>query len=117
MPCAGDAARASGDIAAAQGDSATAAETYHKALLVLLDTVLRDPGLALPDYVPTVESLDAELSAHTLPVTTQQELLLYYEQSGMYAKAEDILWAMLQAAPDDCAIIGVGGPCTRASSN
>jgi len=100
--------RASGDTAAAQGDSATAIDAYHKALLVLLDTALRDPGLALPDYVPTIEALDAELSAHTLPITTQQELLLYYEQAGVYAKAEDILWIMLQAAPGDCAIIGVG---------
>ena len=77
-------------------------------LLLLLDSALRDPGLTLPDYVPTVESLDAELSAHTLPITTQQELLLYYEQAGVYAKAEDILWAMLQAAPGDCAIVGAG---------
>jgi tetratricopeptide (TPR) repeat protein len=100
--------RASGDTAAAQGDSATAADAYHKTLLLLLDAVLRDPGLALPDYVPTVESLDAELSAHALPVTTQQELLLYYEQAGVYAKAEDILWAMLQAAPGDCELVGVG---------
>jgi hypothetical protein len=100
--------RASGDTAAAQGDGATAAEAYHKALLLLLDTVLRDPGLALPEHMPTVESLDAELAAHALPVTTQQELLLYYEQSGGYAKAEDILWAMLHAAPGDCAIVGAG---------
>jgi hypothetical protein len=70
--------------------------------------VLRDPGRALPDYVPTIESLDAELSAHALPITTQQQLLLYYEQAGVYAKAEDILWAMLQAAPGDCTIVGAG---------
>jgi len=100
--------RASGDTAAAQGDSTTATDAYHKALLVLLDAALREPGLALPDSVPTIESLDAELSAHVLPVTTQQELLLYYEQAGIYAKAEDILWAMLQAAPGDCEIVGVG---------
>jgi len=100
--------RASGDTAAVQGDSATAAEAYHKALLLLLDAALRDPSLALPSDVPTVESLDAELSAHTLPVTTQQELLLYYEQAGVYARAEDILWAMLHVAPGDCAIVGVG---------
>lgn len=100
--------RASGDTAAAQADSATAAEAYHKALLILLDTALRDPGLALPEYVPTIESLDAELSAHALPVTTQHELLLYYEQAGLYAKAEDMLWAMLHATPSDCAIVGVG---------
>jgi Family of unknown function (DUF6483) len=100
--------RASGDTAAAQGDSATAADAYHKALLILLDTTLRDPSLALPDNVPTVESLDDELAAHSLPITTQQELLLYYEQAGVYAKAEDILWAMLQATPGDCGIVGVG---------
>ena len=100
--------RASGDMAAAQGDGATAAEAYHKALLLLLDAALRDPGLALPADVPAIEALDAELAGHTLPVTTQQELLLYYEQSGVYAKAEDFLWSMLQAAPGDCAIIGVG---------
>ena len=100
--------KASGDIATAQSDSATATDAYHTALLVLLDTVLREPGLALPDYLPTIESLDAELSAHALPVTTQQELLLYYEQAGVYAKTEDILWAMLQAVPGDCGIIGIG---------
>jgi tetratricopeptide (TPR) repeat protein len=100
--------RASGDTAAAQGDSAIAAEAYHKALLLLLDSALRDPSLVLPDYVSTVESLDAELSAHALPVTTQQQLLLYYEQAGVYAKAEDILWAMLHAAPGDCVIVGFG---------
>jgi len=100
--------RASGDIAAAQDDSASAADAYHKALQLLLDTVLRDPSLALPDEVPTIESLDAELSTHALPITTQQELLLYYEHAGVYAKAEDILWAMLQAAPGDCTIVGAG---------
>jgi hypothetical protein len=100
--------RALGDLTAAHGDSVTAAEAYHLALLLVLDSVLRDPGLALPDNVPTVESLDAELSAHTLPMTTQQQLLLYYEQAGVYARAEDILWAMLHAAPGDCAIVGVG---------
>src|SRR4051812_3782933 len=100
--------RASGDTAAAEGDSVTAIDAYHKALLVLLDTALRDPSLALPDYVPTVESLDAELSAHALPITTRQELLLYYEQAGGYAKAEDTLWAMLQATPGDCALVGGG---------
>ena len=100
--------RASGDTAAAQADSATAAEAYHKALRILLDTALRDPSLPLPDYVPTVESLDAELSKHTLPAATQQELLLYYDQAGLYAKAEDRLWVMLQTTPGDCAIVGVG---------
>jgi Family of unknown function (DUF6483) len=100
--------RASGDTAAAQGDSISATDAYHKALLVLLDAALREPGLALPDYVPTIESLDAEFSAHALPVTTQQELLLYYEQAGVYAKAEDTLWVMLQAAPGDCELVGVG---------
>jgi hypothetical protein len=100
--------RASGDVAAAQGDGVAAAEAYHKALLLLLDAALRDPGLALPADVPTIESLDHELAAHTLPITTQQQQLLYYEQSGDYAKAEDILWAMLHAAPGDCAIVGAG---------
>jgi hypothetical protein len=100
--------RASGDVAAAQADSATAVDAYHKALRILLDTALRDPSLPLPDYVPTIEALNAELSAHALPVTTQQELLLYYEQTGLYAKAEDTLWAMLQATPGDCTLVGVG---------
>jgi hypothetical protein len=100
--------RASGDVSAAQGDSATAADTYHKALLVLLDTQLREPGLALPDNVPTIESLDGELSEHALPIATQQQLLLYYEQASAYAKAEDMLWSMLQATPGDCALVGAG---------
>jgi hypothetical protein len=100
--------RASGDVAAAQGDGVAAAEAYHKALLLLLDAALRDPGLAQPADVPTIESLDHELAAHTLPITTQQQQLLYYEQTGDYAKAEDMLWAMLHAAPGDCAIVGAG---------
>jgi hypothetical protein len=100
--------RASGDLATAQSDSEGAADAFHKALLVLLDTVLREPGLALPDNVPTIESLAAELSEHALPAATQQQLLLYYEQAGAYANAEDMLWAMLQDGAGDCALVGVG---------
>jgi hypothetical protein len=100
--------RASGDVVAAQGDGATAAEAYHKSLLLLLDSVLRDPSLALPDGVPTVEALDADLASYALPAATQRELLLYYEQAGAYAKAEDIIWSMLQSAPGDCTIVEAG---------
>ena len=77
--------RALGDLTAAHGDSVTAAEAYHLALLLVLDSALRDPDLTLPADVPTVESLDSELSAHSLPITTQQQQLLYYEQAGDYA--------------------------------
>lgn len=100
--------KASADLAAAHGDTDAQISAYHKALVVLLDVMLRDPATVLPAYAPTVEALDAELSGYAMPLTTRALLLRYYEQVGGYAKAEDELFAMLNAAPGDPQVIEAG---------
>jgi hypothetical protein len=84
------------------------ANEYQKALFVLLDALLRDPEYALPDGLPTVEELTTLLHGQTLGVGTQSLLLQYYEQHGAFAKAEDILFAMLDDTPESPVVAEVG---------
>lgn len=49
----------------------------------------------LPDYTPDVNQLIAATEAYHLPTSTAHLLFRYYEQIGVFAEAEDILFHLL----------------------
>jgi tetratricopeptide (TPR) repeat protein len=100
--------KAAGDVAGNKDDLEQQANEYHKALLILLDTLLRDPDYILPDGLPTIEELVALLHTETLGMGTRSLLLRYYEQRGAFAKAEDTLFTMLEDAPGSPIVAEVG---------
>jgi tetratricopeptide (TPR) repeat protein len=96
-----------GDVAAAQGRPDQSRECYLKALHLLLDTLGRGEVSECPAFVPQVEGLVTTLDA-PLPLRTYALLMQHYERTGEFAKAEDALFGLLDAEPDNDAIMEFG---------
>lgn len=76
---------------------------YHctlAALDLLISLPAADDLLDLPAETPTVDGLVGVLAEYGLPPDTHLRLFRYYEESGQYAAAEDLLFEMLDAEPD-----------------
>jgi hypothetical protein len=66
--------------------------------LTLLLNVSAEPGVVEhPACVPSVDSLATSLGGSALPVATQALLMRHYESAGQFAKAEDVLFSILDA--------------------
>jgi hypothetical protein len=89
-----------GDAAVAQDRPVQARAFYLKGLNLLLGTFAGAEPTDRPDFVPTVAVFTAALVDAPLPAQTQAMLMHHYERTGAFAKAEDALFALLDAAPD-----------------
>jgi hypothetical protein len=72
-----------------------------KGLHLLLDSLARGEVYDLPEFVPKVEEFVVALADSELPVTTSALLMEHYERTGQFAKAEDALYGILEAQPDN----------------
>jgi hypothetical protein len=97
-----------GDVADSKDQSATSRECHLKALHLLLDVLGRDDVFECPGFVPKVELLRERLCNEPLPLRTLAMLMQHYERTGEFAKAEDELFAMLDAEPDNDTLKGFG---------
>jgi hypothetical protein len=88
-----------GDVVAGKDQSAASRECHLKALHLLLDVLGRDDVFECPGFVPKVELLRERLRNEPLPLRTLAMLMQHYERTGEFAKAEDELFAMLDAEP------------------
>ncbi len=97
-----------GDVATAQGRLAEGRECHLKALHLLLDVLGRGEIFDCPEFVPAVDILVSSLQDAPLPARTQAMLMQHYERAGEFAKAEDALFALLEADPDNRGIVDFG---------
>ena len=97
-----------GDLAAAQERAEEGRSCYLKGLHLLLETLAREEVFDCPDFVPRVEMFAAALRGSPLPLQTQALLMQHYERSGEFAKAEDALFAMLEAEPGNDGLVEFG---------
>ena len=97
-----------GDVAAAQGRAEESQVCYLKSLHLLLDVLARGEVFECPEFVPKVEMLESALKGAQLSVPTHALLMQHHERTGEFAKAEDELFAMLDAEPDNGAIVEFG---------
>jgi tetratricopeptide (TPR) repeat protein len=97
-----------GDVATAEGRKEDSRECYLKTLHLLLDTLARGEIFDCPEFVPKVELLRESLRATPLPTRTHALLMQHYERTGEFAKAEDALFAVLDADPNNNAIVEFG---------
>jgi len=88
-----------GDAAVAQDRPEQARCFYLKGLNLLLGTLAGAEPSERPDFVPTVAVFTGALADAPLPAQTQAMLMHHYERIGAFAKAEDALFALLDAAP------------------
>lgn len=97
-----------GDVAAAQERVEESRSCYLKGLRLLLEALAREETSTFPDFVPRVEMFAAALRGSPLPLETQALLMQHYERSGEFAKAEDALFAMLEAEPGNAGLVDFG---------
>ena len=100
--------REAGDVAAAENRTEESRECYLKALHLLLDVLARGEVFEWPEFLPKVEMLVAALQSAPLPVRSAAMLMQHYERTGEFAKAEDAFFAMLDAEPDNQAVVEFG---------
>jgi hypothetical protein len=97
-----------GDVAVAQDRLDECRVWYLKALHLLLEILARGEISEFPEFTPKVEMLREALKGTPLPVGTHARLMQHYERTGEFARAEDALFAMLDAEPDNDAIVEFG---------
>jgi tetratricopeptide (TPR) repeat protein len=97
-----------GDVAAAEERVDESRECHLKALHLLLDVLARGEVFDCPEFVPKVEMLKEALQGSPLPQRTHAMLMQHHERTGEYAKAENALFAMLDAEPDNGDIVEFG---------
>jgi tetratricopeptide (TPR) repeat protein len=100
--------KAEGDIYSAQGDTDEAYYSYLKSLDLFLIVLLDAHNISNSDDFPEVENLLSELEAYDLPEKTKEMIFRYYEKTGRYARAEDMLFEMLEANPANSDLFASG---------
>lgn len=94
--------KAEGDIYVDQGDFDTSYYRYLKALhLFLTILLLSNSAVTDPDLYLEIEELLHKLEDYEFPVTIKSQLFRYYERVGQYAKAEDMLFEVIEADSDE----------------
>jgi hypothetical protein len=97
-----------GDVAAGKDRVEESRDYYLKALHLLLDTLARGEVFECPEFVPKVEMLRESLQGESLSARTHALLMQHYERTGEFAKAEDVLFAMIDVEPGNAAIVEFG---------
>jgi tetratricopeptide (TPR) repeat protein len=85
-----------GDIYLQMGRFADAYHSHLKALDLLLAAAPEEDDSDGMDLRREIEELLHRLGEYVLPADTLRELCSYYEQTGQYAKAEDIWYELLE---------------------
>ena len=97
-----------GDLSVAQTKIAESHLFYLKGLHVLLYVLAGGEIHDWPDFVPRIEFFVAAMKDSQLPLETQALLMQHYERTGEFAKAEDILFEMLDQESEVARIVEFG---------
>ena len=100
--------KAEGEIYEEQGNEDESYYCYLKSLNLFLEVLLLDHKISGVDYVPELEGVLFKLHDYELPTKTELKLLQYYENTGRFAKAGDLLFEMLNTGTPDKAVIERG---------
>lgn len=100
--------KAEGDIYLDQGNPDNSYYSYLQSLNLFLEVLLLDATISGTDFVPALEGLLYKLREYELPTSTKLKLFQYFDQSGKYARAEDILFDMLEIGTPDRDVLALG---------
>jgi len=105
--------KTSGDLSAGQGRLEESRAYYLKGLQLLLDTFGRNEITERPDFVPAVEAFLTGLRDAPLPLPTSAVLMRHYERIGEFARAEDVLFAMVDSESANVELLDFGAAFYR----
>lgn len=86
-----------GDILGEKGKHEESINIYFKSLWLYLETMLTKELPEPAEYYPRIDFLIKNLSSLKFSNELQQKIFEYYEYSGQYSKAEDILFEMIDS--------------------
>jgi hypothetical protein len=72
-----------------------------KALQLELGVLIREPDVEVPEFVPGIDQLLSDLQDEKLPLPILGGLVMFYESRADFARAEDMLFQMLDSSPHD----------------
>lgn len=90
-----------GEIRENMGEAGEAAAVRIKALHLYLYAALNGGSRELVDYPQRIAELTERLERYRLPADAERLILLYEESEGRYVEAEDAMYRMLNASPED----------------
>ena len=93
---------------ATQGREEESQDCFLKSMHIMLGIQMRHDHEVLPEYAPRIEELAERLWKSNRSIRTDATLMLHYEQTGRYAKAEDALFSLLEGAPGNADAIEMG---------
>jgi tetratricopeptide (TPR) repeat protein len=88
--------KAEGDIYVDQGDFDTSYYRYLRCLYLFFAILFSDSSINDPDIFVEIEGLLDKLEDYELPVEIKSQLFQYYERTGRYSRAEDVLFELLE---------------------
>src|SRR5581483_9693213 len=94
-----------GQLHVAEHRDAQGHACWLKALDLSLTLQLQDTDFEFPEFVPKIEMLHEQLRDVSLPLRTQAALWRHYERVGAYGRAEDALFTLREAEPDNEALL------------
>jgi hypothetical protein len=97
-----------GDLSSMRGDIESSRICYLKGLNLLLYGLAGADGEEIPAFVPKTEIFVAALSDSPLPLETAALLMQHLERTRQFDKAEDTLFEMLEAEPNDPRMLEFG---------
>ena len=100
--------KAEGDLYEEEGNSTEGYYSYLKSLDLVLEVLLLDTTASAIDFVPELEGLLYKLGDYELPARTRLLLFQYFDQTGKYARAEDVLFEMLETGNPGADILARG---------
>jgi hypothetical protein len=89
------------ELYAVQDDDDGADYRFLRALQLQLALLNTYPDIPLPSVVATVPALHGRLAENEviLPAATHHALMIYYETTGAFSMAEDVLYDWIDAEP------------------
>jgi hypothetical protein len=90
-----------GLLHAAEQREAEAQAYWLKALNLLLNLQMEDIDSELGQFIPTTDLLRDQLRDADLPLSALAALWRHYERIGAYGRAEDTLFTLLEAQPNN----------------
>jgi hypothetical protein len=76
-------------------DSSKGYNSYIKSLSFFVDGIDENDSIYVSDYIPKIEVVIGALSEYDLPVHIKQKLIKYYEISGQYSNADNIIFEII----------------------
>ncbi len=92
---------AEGQVLEACHDESECKLRFQRSLRFLLEAVTEDRNIPADTYDERIQILVQKLQDIVLPPALRKKLFRHYEGRGEYAKAEDVLYELLETNPDE----------------